>query len=154
MGAEITLDDLQTTADAQGVTVAERDILLVRTGSMGHTRDPEAAWNPTDEPGLAFSEELVEWVHDRDIAALGADNVAIERVTQRIDGETYVLPLHGAFLRNLGLPLVEMLWLDDLAAACTEDGIYEFLLTAAPLHIQRATGGPTNPVVLKATDGD
>jgi hypothetical protein len=50
------------------------------------------------------------------------------------------------------MPLVEMLWLDDLARACAEDGVYEFLFTAAPLHVQRATGGPLNPLVLKATE--
>ena len=150
-GAEVRLADLRATADAQGVELEERDVLLVRTGSMGRTRDPDADWDPTDEPGLVFGEALVEWVHDRDVVALGADNVAVERVTQTVDGETYVLPLHGAFLRNLGMPLVEMLWLDDLAAACADDGTYEFLFTAAPLHVQRATGGPVNPVVLKAT---
>lgn len=152
MGAEITLADLQATADAQGVTVGAGDVLLVHTGSMARTRDPEAAWDPTNEPGLVFSEELVEWIADRDVAVLGADNVAVERVTQSVGGETYVLPLHGAFLRNLGLPLAEMLWLDDLAAACARDGVYEFLFTAAPLSVQRATGGVVNPVVLKASD--
>lgn len=152
MGSEIGLDDLRATADAQGTEIRDYDILLVRTGAMARTRDPDADWHPTDEPGLVFSDQLVEWVHDHDITAVGADNVAIERVTQTIDGETYVLPLHGAFLRNLGMPLVEMLWLDDLARACADDGVYEFLFTAAPLHVQRATGGPLNPLVLKATE--
>jgi kynurenine formamidase len=152
MGTEIDLEDLRATADAQDVDIRKRDILLVRTGAMARTRDSDAEWHPTNEPGLVFSEELVEWVHDRDIAALGADNVAVERVTQTVDGETYVLPLHGAFLRNLGMPLVEMLWLEDLARTCADDGVYDLLFTAAPLHVQRATGAPLNPIVLKATD--
>ena len=148
---EIGLADLEAAADAHDVHVSEGDILLVRTGSMGRIRDPEVEWNPTKEAGLVFSEALVESVHDHDIALLGADNIGVEKVTQRVDGETYVLPLHGAFLRNLGLPLAELLWLDDLAAACADDGVYEFLFTAAPLHVERATGGPVNPVVLKAS---
>lgn len=147
----MTLEDLRETAHEQGVALEDRDVLLVRTGSMGRTRDPDAEWNPTDEPGLVFSESLVEWVAERDVVAVGADNVAVERVTQVVDGATYVLPVHGAFLRNLGMPLIEMLWLDDLAAACAADGVYEFLFTAAPLHVRRATGGPANPLVLKAT---
>lgn len=150
LGTEVTLEDLQATARAQGVSVRRGDVLLIRTGSIGRTRDPDARWDPTDEPGLVFSRALVEWIADRDVAVLGADTVAVERVTQRIDGETYLLPLHGAFLRNLGMPLVELLWLDDLAATCAADGVYEFLFTAAPLHVERATGAPTNPVVLKA----
>lgn len=86
MGAAVTLADLRATADEQGVAVEERDVLLVRTGAMGRTRDPDAEWHPTDEPGLVFGEDLVEWVHDRDVVAVGADNVAVEWVTQTVDG--------------------------------------------------------------------
>ena len=148
---EIGLDELQRTATEQGLSVQKCDVLLVRTGSLSRTRDPDAEWSPTDEPGLVFSEALVEWVHELDVAAIGADNVAVERVVQWIDGERYVLPLHGAFLRNLGLPLVEMLWLEELADACDAAGEYVCLLTAAPLHVERASGGPINPVVLAPT---
>ncbi|MFD1513794.1 cyclase family protein [Halomarina rubra] len=151
LGYEITLQDLLNTADAQGVDVEDRDILLIRTGSTARTRDPEAAWAPLGEAGIVFSEELVEWVYEKDIPYIGADNLAVEKVAQVIDGETYVIPLHGAFLRNLGVTLNEILWLEDLGAACAADGIYDFLFVAAPLNVERATGAPVNPVVLKAT---
>ncbi|MEF8869651.1 MAG: hypothetical protein V5A85_14100, partial [Haloarculaceae archaeon] len=73
------------------------------------------------------------------------------KVIQTIDGQTYVIPLHGALLRNLGVYLNEILDLSELAAACAADGIYEFLFTAAPLNVERGSGAPVNPVVLKAT---
>jgi hypothetical protein len=151
LGYGVTLDDLRETAHAQGVDVEERDVLLIRTGAAERTRDPHAEWAPLDEPGLVFSEELVEWLYDLDVPYVGADNLAVEKVTQEIDGETYVIPLHGALLRNLGVTLNEILWLKELGAACAEDGIYEFLFTAAPLKIERGSGAPVNPVVLKAT---
>jgi kynurenine formamidase len=150
----ITYEDLQATAEAQNTEIRERDLLLIRTGAIARTQDPEAEWGPLIEPGLCFSEELVEWVHELDIPYIGADNLSVEKVTQEIDGETYVIPLHGAFIRDLGINLNEILWLEDLAAQCVADGIYDFLLTAAPLKVERASGAPINPVVLKATDDE
>ncbi|ELY50448.1 metal-dependent cyclase [Natronolimnohabitans innermongolicus JCM 12255] len=155
LGASITLSDLLETADTQGVDVRERDIVLVRTGAVERAVDPDAEWGPDAEPGLTFSEELVEWVHEMDIPLIGADNIAVEKLVQKIDGETYVIPLHAALLRDLGVSLNEILWLGDVAEQCAEDGIYELMYAAAPLHVDRATGAPANPIVLKATrDGD
>jgi len=52
-------------------------------------------------------------------------------------------------MRNLGVTLTEICWLDDLAADCAEDGQYTFLYTAAPLKVVAGTGSPVNPVVIK-----
>jgi kynurenine formamidase len=171
LGYGITYEDLMDTADAQGTEIRERDILLVRTGSIERTREPDVEWAPLDEPGLVYSEELVDWFADMDIPYVGADNLGVEKVVQNIDVETgelcepdedenedddscktIVIPLHGALLRNLGVYINEILDLSDLADACAEDGIYEFLFTAAPLNVERGSGAPINPVVLKATN--
>jgi len=163
--AAITLEDLQATATAQGTEIRERDIVLIRTGAIERTKDPDAEWHALGEPGLTYSDDLVQWAHDMEIPYMGADNLALEQITQQVteddlgDGRadlagTYVLPLHGAFLRDLGLTINEVMNLSELAAQCAEDGIYEFLYSAAPLHAEMATGGPINPVVVKATEGD
>lgn len=160
LGYEITYDDLMTTAEAQGTELRERDVLLVRTGAVERTRDPDAEWAALNEPGLVYSDDLFDFFYEKDIPYVGADNLAVEKVTQQIDvdgdgdDETLVIPLHGALLRNLGVSINEILDLRELAAACARDGIYEFLFTAAPLHIERGSGAPVNPVVLKATDGN
>ncbi|WP_226480130.1 cyclase family protein [Natrinema amylolyticum] len=151
LGAEVTLEDLRATADAQGVDLRKRDIILFRTGAIERVTDPKAEWDPLNEPGLAFSEELVRWAHEMEIPMIGADNVAVEKVTQTIDGDQYVIPLHGALLRDLGVSLNEVMRLEELAAQCADDGVYDFLFASAPLHVERATGGPVNPVALKAT---
>ena len=163
--AAITLQDLQDTAEAQGTEIRERDIVLIRTGAIERTKDPDAEWHALGEPGLTYSDDLVEWAHDMQIPYMGADNLALEQIAQQVteddldDGRadlagTYVLPLHGAFLRDLGLTINEVMNLSELAEQCAEDGIYEFLFSAAPLHVEMATGGPINPVVVKATEGD
>lgn len=152
----VTFDDLQATAEAQGTEIRDRDMLLVRTGAIERTRDPDAEWGPLSEPGLVYSEELVEWVAEKDIPLVGADNLAVEKAVQQIevsgDTRTIVIPLHGALLRNLGVYINEVLDLRELSAAAAEDGIYEFLYVAAPLNVERGSGSPTNPVVLKATN--
>lgn len=154
LGEGVTFEDLQETADAQGTKIRDRDLLLIRTGSIERTRNSDAEWAPLNEPGLVYSEELVEWVADRDIPYIGADTLAVEKVVQQTEEGTIVIPLHGALLRNLGVYLNEILDLSELAAACAEDGIYEFLFTAAPLNVERGSGAPVNPVVLKASGPD
>lgn len=150
-GFSITLQHLLDIARSQGVCLQERDVLLIRTGSIERTGDPDAVWDALNEPGLVFSEDPIEWAHEMEISLVGADNLAVENVAQVVEGTSYVLPLHGAFLWDLGLPFNETLDLSALAAQCAEDGIYDSLSTAAPLHVKRATGGPFNLVVLKAT---
>lgn len=161
--AAVTLSDLQATADAQGVELKERDVLLVRTGALERTRDPEAEWNALGEPGLTYSDALVEWVHEMDVPYIGADNLGVEKIFQTVTEDDlnegrkdlhgdYALPLHGAFLRDLGVTLNEVVDLEALGNQCAADGIYDFLFTAAPLHAEGGSGAPVNPVVIKATD--
>ncbi|SIR88855.1 Putative cyclase [Haladaptatus litoreus] len=150
----ISLEDLLSTAEKQETDLRKRDIILIRTGSVERARDPTASYDPLDEPGLVFSEELVQWFHEMETPVIGADNVAIERASQMIDGSVYFAPLHGALLRNLGISLLEILDLQSLSEACATDGIYDFLFTTAPLNVPGGTGAPANPVVLKATRTD
>ena len=60
-----------------------------------------------------------------------------------------MLPLHNALMRNLGVTLTEIAWLDDLAADCAADKQYTFLYAAAPLKIVNGTGAPVNPIAIK-----
>jgi hypothetical protein len=42
------------------------------------------------------------------------------------------------------------LWdLDALAEDCDADGVFEFLLVSAPLHVPGGIGSPSNAVALK-----
>jgi hypothetical protein len=52
-------------------------------------------------------------------------------------------------IRNTGVTFGEIFYLDDLAAACAEDGNYAFLFTAPPLPITGAVGSPINPLAIK-----
>jgi kynurenine formamidase len=143
------LDDLLACAKAQGVTIQKRDILVIRTGFIGSFyRDKEAFFaKPFNEPGLAYSPELVQWFYDMEIPNLVTDTIANEVTIDPVTGCWLIL--HMALMRDMGVVLTEIAWLDDLAADCAADGQYEFLYTAAPLKIVQGAGAPVNPVVIK-----
>ena len=141
--------DLVAAAEQQGVTIEPHDVLLIRTGFLGYWYETtqEEFYENFNEPGLTHSRELVEWFQRGEIANLVTDTIANE-VTK--DPETGVmLPLHCALMRNLGLVLSEVIWLDDLAAACAADGRGSFLYAAAPLKVVEGTGAPVNPIVIR-----
>ena len=48
-------------------------------------------------------------------------------------------------MRNLGVTLTEIAWLDDLADACAADGRWSFLYVAAPLKVVDGHGRAGQP---------
>lgn len=163
----ITVEDLDATLAAQGATVQEGDVLLLRTGWTTWYRGLDAAARQAlpgafRAPGLRPSEEMLRWLWDRHVAAIGADNPAVElfplgaHLTAeeiadiRKDPERMPeLFMHYALLPLLGLPLGELWDLDALAEDCADDGVYEGLFTSAPLRVRSGVASPPNALVLK-----
>ena len=52
-------------------------------------------------------------------------------------------------IRDMGMPLAEILDLEALAEDCVADGRWSFLFVAPPLHISNAVGSPTTPIAIK-----
>jgi kynurenine formamidase len=147
-GYAITPDDLNAASARQSVTVEAGDILLIRTGHIRTfliDRDRQR-FNGT-QPGL--SAHCAEWLHDRSVAAVAADNLAVEVMPEDRGQSETVLPLHLLCLRDMGCPLGEMFNLEDLAEDCARDGRYRCLLSAPPLAVTHAFGSPVNPLALK-----
>lgn len=141
--------DLLRCAEEQGVEIQPRSILLIRTGWLGrfYERGPEEFYDDFNEPGLTYSPELLEWIDKMEIPNVVTDTLGNEVTVDPVSA--VVLPLHAALIRNLGVSLTEVAWLDDLASDCADDRQYEFLYVAAPLKIVEGTGAPVNPMVLK-----
>jgi kynurenine formamidase len=138
--------ELDAVCARQDVEVRPGDIVLVRTGwwpqfaQMGDG----TAWR-AGCPGLSWT--AAEWLHEREAAAVAADNVAVEAGRCDVDGVQ--LPMHLLCLRDMGMMLGEIWDFEDLAADCAEDGVYEMQLIAPPLRITGAVGSPINPIALK-----
>ncbi|ORA40171.1 cyclase [Mycobacterium branderi] len=144
--AIIAPEDLEATAAAQGVQVGAGDIVIVRTGWWARylqTREGPT-WGPSS-PGLSW--RCAEWLHERDVAAVASDNIAVETSATEFPG--VILPFHMLALRDMGLLLGEMWNLESLGRDCADDGVYEFMLVAHPLLITGAVGSPLNPVAIK-----
>ena len=56
------------------------------------------------------------------------------------------LPVHSYLLAEQGVPVIENLWLEDLARA----GVRRLTLLAFPLKLRGSTGLPVRPVALPA----
>ncbi|TFD02977.1 cyclase family protein [Cryobacterium sp. TMT1-66-1] len=119
------------------VTPSPGDAVLLRTGwwdSTGFSDEYFAL-----EPGL--SDDGAQWLAERDVAYVGADNYAVE-VQPDPGGATF--PVHLRLLHKFGVPLIENLDLRELAGT----GIGTFLLVLAPIGLQGSTGSPLNPLAV------
>jgi kynurenine formamidase len=147
-GYAISESDLVGCIEAQGKTsqVGAGDIVLLRTGQLGRAR--ATGWGTYaggDAPGLSFW--TLDWVYRTQIAAVASDTWGVEVRPNEL--ASAFQPFHQVALPNIGLTLGEMFVLDELAADCARDGIYEFLLVASPLPFTGAVGAPTNPQAIK-----
>lgn len=144
-GTVITPEDLERAERDQGVTVGPGDFLLFRTGWRRKLLEQGGDGWMAAEPGLGL--ECARWLHDRSVAAVGSDNWAIEVMPSPIPGA--MVPLHCILIRDMGMPLAEILDLEALADDCAADGRWSFMFVAPPLHITNAVGSPVSPIAIK-----
>ena len=145
-------DELMRVLEADRVTVEKGDMLMLHTGFsaliMKMNRDPDVHVLENSCACLdGRDEQLLRWITDSGIAALIADNYAVELYPAKPkDGSRPNLPLHEHCLFKLGVPLGELWWLRDLATWLRAHGRSRFLLTAPPLRLPGAVGSPATPV--------
>jgi len=131
----ITVDELHAT----GVEVREGDVVLVRTG-FG------ALWEEPDRylEAAGVSAEGSQWLADKKVRAVGADNMAFDTV-EGFDKKLGVsLPGHLILLVRSGIPIIENLNLEELA----REGVREFAFVCLPLKLRGGTGSPVRPIAL------
>lgn len=137
-GAAIGPRDLEQATRQAGITVGRGDIVLIRTGwaeHQGHSGNVSF----DGEPGLDLDAAL--WLAEREIAALGADNFAVEVIPF---AQGTVFPVHQRLIRDFAIPLIEGLMLHELATT----GCREFQFIASPLPVAGGTGSPINPLAI------
>jgi kynurenine formamidase len=148
-------DDLMRAMAADRVEVEPGDMLLLRTGFaeavLSMNRNPDENVLHHSCSALDGRDgKLLNWISDSGIAALVADNYAVERypaLPPPDDGKPHpLLPLHHHCLFKLGLPLGELWYLHDLAQWLRQHGRTRFLLTAPPLRLPGAVGSPATPI--------
>jgi kynurenine formamidase len=147
----ISADLLDEVVAAQAVRIETGDVLLLRTGWTGwYTRlapsERAAITRTTPQPGLEPVERTAEWLWDHHIAAVAADNLALEAMPLDFREGRF---LHFWLIPCFGMPIGELWWLDDLAAACTRDRRWVFQLVSAPLNVRGGVGSPPNALAIR-----
>ena len=143
---------LQTAMRAQGAVVEPGDMLVLRTGFaeavLAMNGEPDA--HALEQTGAVLDGSdpaLLQWITDSGVAAICADNYAVEAYPARGAGSSHsVLPLHHHCLFKLGVPLAELWYLKELADWLHANGRSRFLLTAPPLRMPGAVGSPVTPI--------
>ena len=163
---EIVPDLLDATAAAQGVELREGDILCLRTGwvgwylgldAAGRARPAAASLTYVDLrcPGLSYRAGMAEYLWDRGVAAVAADNPTVEVMPPPPSptGDPALTDpnatLHAQVMGKLGMTLGEFFDFEALADDCAADGVYEFFFAAAPISVTGGVGSPPSAVIVK-----
>jgi kynurenine formamidase len=136
-GYVITPEDLRRAARA---SVGAGDVVLVRTGYGQLWAKPEEYLKDSGVGAAAC-----RWLAEREVRAVGADNMAFDVMSSERDPElNATLPAHILLLVRAGIPIIENLNLEELAAA----RVYEFVFVCLPLKMRGATGSPVRPIAI------
>jgi kynurenine formamidase len=138
--------------ESDKIEIEPGDMVCLRTGFdetvLGMARQPtkEALQNACAVLD-GRDRRLLQWVSDSALAALIADNYAVEAVPARqVEGHGASLPLHEHCLFKLGVNLGELWHLSPLADWLRAQDRSRFLLTAPPLRLPGAVGSPVTPI--------
>jgi kynurenine formamidase len=152
---ELTVEDFEGAAEAQGLEFHPGDILLIRTGWIEwYERQADEVRRELAAPdserlqiaGLSGGRDMVRFLWDRQFAAVATDNPTFEAWPRAMIVGDY---LHFELLGLLGMPIGELFLLDALAEQCARDGGYDFLFTSAPLNKIGGIGSPPNALAIK-----
>lgn len=138
-GYRVSQQDLVDALEKQQVTLQEGDIVLIRTGRMKHYNNAEAYMNNPPGLGMEAARFLVE---DSGAMVVGADNLSFEAFPSEV--ENNYVPLHTYLLAQHGVPIMELVYLDDLS----KDKVYEFAFIGGSLKLRGADAAPIRPIAL------
>jgi len=143
-GEGVMPEDLEAAEKAQGVRVEPGDVLLVRTGYYARRR-AGGPRSPLKDGSPAVHVASLPWIRERSVAMLGTDT----------HNDVTPLPypglgnaLHVVSLVAMGMWLIDNGNLEELAQACARYRRWQFMLTVAPLVLERVTGSPVNPIAV------
>ncbi|RMX05875.1 cyclase family protein [Corticibacter populi] len=148
----IGYEQLMRVIEADRVEIEAGDLLCLHTGfaqrvlEMQKQPDPDVL-NRSCAVLDGRDERLLQWISDSQVAAIAADNYAVEAYPARPGAACCAaLPLHEHCLFRLGVHLGELWHLTPLAQWLRAHGRSHFLLTAPPLNLPGAIASPVTPV--------
>ncbi len=138
-GDVVTVKDLKSCADAQGVAIEPGSVALVRTGNGRFWHEPDVYL-----PGPGMNGDCSLWLMECQVHAVGADNMAWDVIGHIDPVSGCELPGHLYLLVRGGIFIIENLNLEALAA----DERWNFTFVCTPLKFTGATGSPVRPLAI------
>jgi kynurenine formamidase len=135
----ISIREIESCLEKSNQGVSKGDVVLLRTGWS-------QLWMKNNEeysehcPGIGMS--AAEWLSDKGVVLIGADNWLVERDAPEESDESFAI--HQYLITKKGIRLLENLQLEDLG----RDGASEFLFVCLPLQIKGATGSTVRPIAI------
>ncbi|KAG2208602.1 hypothetical protein INT46_009144 [Mucor plumbeus] len=149
---EITVEELDKVAEAQGVKFEIGDILMVRTGWMeayerygDQVKEKITDLENPNCAGVKACEDTFRWIWDHHFSAVASDNFPFEAFPPT-DWEK---SCHACFLGGWGMPIGEMFYLEKLAEDSANDNVYTYFFTSAPLNKEDGVASPPNALCIK-----
>lgn len=138
-GYRITRADLLHTLEQQNIALQTGDVVLIRTGRMKLYDNTEAYMANPPGLGLDAARFLVE---ESGTMVVGADNLSLEAFPSEL--ETDYVPVHTYLLAEQGVPIIELVYLEELA----RDRVYEFVFVGGSLKLRGADAAPLRPIAM------
>jgi kynurenine formamidase len=132
-------DDLKGCLSKQGTELRPGDVVMVRTGQMS-TKWPNPDTFMPNPAGL--NRAGAQFLCEGGAITVGTDTASFEQMPSHEDGNW--MPVHCYMLAEAGVPIMEMVQLDELAA----EKLYEFAFFGACIKLRGATGSPMRPVAM------
>lgn len=124
------------------------DILLLRLGfaaryphlNSDQEREVGEAWPPAS-CGVQQDIRMLEWLWESNFAAVGGDSPGWEAFPVDTSAGFFY---HEVLIAGWGCPIAELLWLEDLAAWCSQHNRWTFFLSSCPLNVFGGVASPAN----------
>ena len=148
----VTFEEMQNVMIHDGVTVEPGDMVCIHTGFGAELLKMERKPDPDRLHHMCTALKggdgaLHNWLTDKKVSALCADNFAVEKMEATPDeNASHRLPLHQHCLFKRGIPLGELWYFTELAEHLRALRRCHFMLTAPPLRLTGAVGSPVTPV--------
>ena len=91
-------------------------------------------------PGLGMSG--ARYLVENGAMIIGGDNLSLEAFPSQVEGN--YIPVHTYLLAQHGIPIMELVNLESLAA----DGVYEFAFIGGSLKLRGADAAPMRPIAI------
>jgi kynurenine formamidase len=139
-GEAAAMSDVTAALDRAGLAIEPGDILFIRTGW------PTAGKSVTADSGMpGLSIECAEWAHQSELAMIVTDCALDPAPSQVAD---IIVPWHILALARMGLRLVDLANLEELAENCSRLRRWEFFAVISTIPIAGSTSSPVNPLAL------